>query len=187
MWIRSQDRKALLNVNQVLISPSVDGSIYYINDSLGEESNVLGVYSTEEKALKVLNDIQEFNECTYSEMFQMPLGTYDTLKLNNEYLKRKLKEEQESHSEDVAQAKKEINDLAEKIDQYKKHILERNCRFLDVDNYSLEHYLDINSFHYGMYYKDELLKLGFTKQDMDGFIVDKYEELVKEKEEDEDD
>lgn len=41
---------------------------------------------------------------------QMPLGTYDTLKFNNEYLKRKLKEEQESHSEDVAQAKKEIND-----------------------------------------------------------------------------
>lgn len=52
MWIRSQDRKALLNVNQVLISPSVDGSIHYINDSLGEESNVLGVYSTEEKTLK---------------------------------------------------------------------------------------------------------------------------------------
>lgn len=118
---------------------------------------------------------------------QMPLGTYDTLKFNNEYLKRKLKEEQESHSEDVAQAKKEINDLAEKIDQYKKHILERNCRFLDVENYSLERYLDINSFYYGMYYKDELLKLGFTKQEMDAFILDRYEELVKEKEEDEDD
>lgn len=58
MWIRSQDRKALLNVNQVLISPSVDGSIYYINDSLGEESNVLGVYSSHEKALKVLDEIQ---------------------------------------------------------------------------------------------------------------------------------
>ena len=26
---------------------------------------------------------------------QMPLETYDTLKFNNEYLKRKLKEEQE--------------------------------------------------------------------------------------------
>ena len=118
---------------------------------------------------------------------QMPLGTYDTLKFNNEYLKRKLKEEQESHNEDVAKAKKEINDLAEKIDQYKKHILERNCRFLDVESYSLEQYLDINSFHYGMYYKDELLKLGFTKQEMDGFIADKYEELVKEKEGKEDD
>lgn len=56
MWIRSQDRKALLNVNQVLISPKCR---YYINDSLGEESNVLGVYSTEEKALKVLDEIQE--------------------------------------------------------------------------------------------------------------------------------
>lgn len=118
---------------------------------------------------------------------QMPLETYDLLKSSNEYLKRRLKEEQESHSEDVAQAKKEINDLAEKIDQYKKHILERNCRFLDVDNYSLEQYLDIDSWNYGMNYKDDLLNLGFTKQDMDGFILDRYEELVKEKEEDEDD
>ena len=118
---------------------------------------------------------------------QMPLGTYDTLKFNNEYLKRKLKEEQESHNEDVAQAKKEINDLAEKIDQYKKYLLELNCRFLDVENYSLEHYLDIDSWNYGMNYKDDLLNLGLTKQEMDAFIVDKYEEYVKEKEEDEDD
>ena len=117
---------------------------------------------------------------------QMSLETYDSLKGNNEYLKRKLKEEQESHNEDIAQAKKEINDLAEKIEQYKQHILERNCRLLDVDNYSLEQYLDIDSWTYGMNYKDELLNLGFTKQEMDEFIVDKYEEHVKEKEEDED-
>ena len=52
---------------------------------------------------------------------------------------------------------------------------------------NLKKNLDINSFHYGMYYKDELLKLGFTKQDIDGFIADKYEELVKQKEEDTDD
>lgn len=119
---------------------------------------------------------------------QMSLETYDLLKSNNEYLKRRLKEEQESHSEDVAQAKKEINDLAEKIDQYKQHILEYMCRWLDVENYSLEHYLDIDSFNYGMNYKDELLNLGFTKQEMDGFIADKYEEYVKDKErKDEDD
>ena len=48
------------------------------------------------------------------EFVQMSLETYDSLKGNNECLKRELKEEQESHSEDVAQAKKEINDLAEK-------------------------------------------------------------------------
>lgn len=118
---------------------------------------------------------------------QMSLETYDLLKSNNEYLKRRLKEEQESHSEDVAQAKKEINDLAEKIEQYKQHILERNCRHLDVDRYSLEHYLNEDSWNYGMNYKDELLSLGITKQEMDEFIVDKYEEYVKEKEKDEDD
>lgn len=118
---------------------------------------------------------------------QMSLKAYDLLKSNNEYLKRKLKEEQELHSEEVAQAKKEINDLAEKIDQYKKYILECRCRFISADSYSLEQYLDIDSCIYGMYYKDDLLNLGFTKQDMDGFIADKYEESVKEKEEDEDD
>lgn len=118
---------------------------------------------------------------------QMSLKAYDLLKFNNEYLKRRLKEEQESHSEDVAQAKKEINDLAEKIDQYKKYILECRCKWLDVENNSLEHYLNADSWNYGMNCKDELLKLGFTKQDMDGFIADKYEELVKEKEGKEDD
>lgn len=118
---------------------------------------------------------------------QMSLREYDILKFNSENLKRELKEEQESHNEDVAQAKKEINDLVEKIEQYKQHILERNCRFLDVENYSLEQYLDIDSWNYGMNYKDDLLNLGFTKQEMDEFIVDKYEEYVKGKEEDEDD
>ena len=118
---------------------------------------------------------------------QMSLETYDLLKSNNEYLKRRLKEEQESHSEDVVQEKKEINDLVEKIEQYKQYILERNCRILDVDRYSLEHYLNEDSWNYGMNYKDELLSLGFTKQEMDEFIVDKYEQSVKEKEDDEDD
>lgn len=75
MWIRSQDRRALLNVNQVLINPSVDGSIYYINDSLGEESNELGIYTGEEKALKVLDQIQynvELFEHEQTTVFQMP-------------------------------------------------------------------------------------------------------------------
>lgn len=117
------------------------------------------------------------------EFVQLSLETYDSLKRNNDYLKGALKKERESHSKDVTQSKKEINDLAEKIDKYKKYILGRNCRFLDVENYSLEQYLDIDSWNYGMNYKDDLLNLGFTKQDMDGFIADKYEEFVKEKKE----
>lgn len=118
---------------------------------------------------------------------QMSLKTYDSLKSNVEYLKGALKKEQESHSEDDAQAKKEINNLIEKIEQYKQYILECRCKLLEVESYSPERYLDIDSPYYGMYFKDELLKLGFTKQEMDAFILDKYEELVKQKEEDTDD
>lgn len=118
---------------------------------------------------------------------QLPLKTYDELKSNIEDLKRELKRERKSHNGDVVRAKEEINDLSEKIDQYKKYILERNCKVLNTGTYSLEQYLRIDSWNYGMNCKDELLSLGFTKQEMDEFIVDKYEESVKEKEEDEDD
>lgn len=119
---------------------------------------------------------------------QMSLREYDILKFNSENLKRELKEEQESHSKDVGQAKKEINDLVEKINQYKQYILEYRCKWLDVENDSLEHYLNKDLWNYGINCKDELLSLGFTELEMDEFIVDKYEELVKQKEEkDEDD
>ena len=113
---------------------------------------------------------------------QMPLETYDVLKNNNEYLKRKLKEEQEQHSEDIAQINEAMNDLRSKIEQYKQFILKCNCKYLNVDEYSLEHYLDIDSWNYGMNYKDDLLNLGFTKQEMDEFISENYEECLKEKE-----
>ena len=118
---------------------------------------------------------------------QMSLETYDVLKSNNEYLKRKLKEEQELHNEDIAQINEVINDLAEKIDKYKQYILEYRCKYIDVNNDSLEELLSDDIWDYGMNCKDELLKLGFTKQEMDAFILDKYEELVKEKEENTDD
>ena len=118
---------------------------------------------------------------------QMSLREYDILKFNCENIKRELKEEQESHSEDVEKLNKEIHGLVEKIEQYKQYILECRCRWMDVDNYSLEYYLSTDSWNYGMNCKDELLKLGFTKQEMDAFICDKYEQSVKEKEEDEDD
>ena len=55
------------------------------------------------------------------------------------------------------------------------------------NNNSIEELLSNDIWNYGMNCKDELLKLGFTKQEMDAFILDKYEELVKEKEENTDD
>lgn len=114
---------------------------------------------------------------------QMPLAAYDSLKFSNDTLKRQQIAQQETYSNYVGQAQKEIKDLVKKIDKYKQYILECNCERLYVDNHSLEYYLDINSWNYAINYKDDLLKLGFTKQEMDKFIADKYEEYVKEKEE----
>lgn len=94
---------------------------------------------------------------------QMPLKAYDELKSNIEYLKRTLKEERELRCKYNIQAQKEINYLKEKIEQYKKYILEYRCKRLDVESYSLEYYLDIDSSTYGMNYRDDLLELGFTK------------------------
>lgn len=72
MWIRSQSRKALLNVNQVVIIPCVDKRMYFICNSLGKESVTLGVYLTEEKALKVLDRIEELIENQCGLTFYMP-------------------------------------------------------------------------------------------------------------------
>ena len=60
MWIRSQSKKALLNVNQVVINNTKDESEYYIHGYSERGIDILGVYSTEEKALKVLDEIQKY-------------------------------------------------------------------------------------------------------------------------------
>ena len=66
MWIRSQSRKALLNVNQVVIIPSVDKRMYFICNSLEKESVTLGVYLTEEDTLNKLGYKAKINTHTTS-------------------------------------------------------------------------------------------------------------------------
>lgn len=75
MWIRSQNKKVLLNVNQVVINNTKDESEYYIHGYSERGIDILGIYSTEEKALKVLDMIQENLEYPYYEVFQIPTDT----------------------------------------------------------------------------------------------------------------
>lgn len=63
MWIRSQDRKILTEINNLDIDD--------INQIL-DGSSLLGKYSSEEKALKLLDEIQKQIEYPYNEVFQMP-------------------------------------------------------------------------------------------------------------------
>lgn len=59
MWIRSQNNHILANVNSLRICKGdIDGCVYYsIHGHYDRYEQELGIYSTKEKAMEVLNDI----------------------------------------------------------------------------------------------------------------------------------
>ena len=74
MWIRSQTKNALVNINFMCMCNESDGWVIYC-ESPGGVTYRLGVYSSEEKALKVLDEIQEliyFNAKDNGFTYQMP-------------------------------------------------------------------------------------------------------------------
>lgn len=68
IWIRSQDRKILVAVNSVDIDYN---RVIYVWDNTTDESIVLGIYATAERAMEVLDDIQSAIE-KQMKVFQMP-------------------------------------------------------------------------------------------------------------------
>lgn len=66
MWVRSQDRKILTKIDDL----AIDGA-----NQIWGDCCLLGKYSSEEKALKVLDEIQEliyFNAKDNGFTYQMP-------------------------------------------------------------------------------------------------------------------
>lgn len=61
MWIRSQNKKILSKVNEVLIC-TMDDNKYFIEGFWDRGSDTLGIYSSEEKAIRVLDEIQRIIE-----------------------------------------------------------------------------------------------------------------------------
>lgn len=73
MWIRSQDKEVLRNVNSIEII-KFDGEKY--TTILGDGCH-LGAYSSREKALKVLDEIRnELNDAQYYEIENNGHGMY---------------------------------------------------------------------------------------------------------------
>lgn len=72
MWIRSQSKKSLSNVNQLIINATKDKSKYYIFGYSERGIDILGVYSIQEKALNVLDYIEDSLEYPHNTVFQMP-------------------------------------------------------------------------------------------------------------------
>lgn len=73
MWIRSQDKELLRNVNSIEII-KYEGAKYTTIEGDGWH---LGAYSSREKALKVLNEIRnELNDTQYYEIENKGHGMY---------------------------------------------------------------------------------------------------------------
>lgn len=76
MWIVSQNKRILSNVDEVLVT-FVDENKCYISGFWGTGSDTLGVYSTKEKALKVLDEIKDAIEDTfYYNIENLGCGSY---------------------------------------------------------------------------------------------------------------
>lgn len=73
MWIRSQNKKVLINVNRVEAWSCVDPHYHKVCG----EGYELGTYSTKEKALKVLDEIKDAIEDTfYYNIENLGCGSY---------------------------------------------------------------------------------------------------------------
>lgn len=76
MWIRSQNKRILSNVDEALVT-FVDENKCFISGFWGTGSDTLGIYSSREKALKVLNEIQDAIEDNgYYNIDNFCLNTY---------------------------------------------------------------------------------------------------------------
>ena len=72
MWIRSQRRKFLTDCNYFEVEKFHEKYSVITLSNRSDISVALGIYSTEEKALKVLDEIQKRTEYIYPKAFQMP-------------------------------------------------------------------------------------------------------------------
>lgn len=76
MWIRSQSKKALLNVNQVVINNTKDESEYYIHGY-----SERGIQEGEQFAMLPLTNWYMFDDC-----FGQIIGLFDEQELNENYI-----------------------------------------------------------------------------------------------------
>ena len=87
MWIRKQRKKSLANISEVIINNTKDNSKYYIYGYSERQLDILGVYSTQEKAFAVLDEIQEKIEYPYPSKIMPAFGTncYHLIEKSNFY------------------------------------------------------------------------------------------------------
>lgn len=74
IWIRSQDKCKMGKYAEFYIVDSYDGDFEIYGCTCSDESNMLGKYDNKEKAVKVLDIIQEHIESNKSEFWNRNYG-----------------------------------------------------------------------------------------------------------------
>ncbi|URZ06437.1 hypothetical protein [Clostridium felsineum] len=76
MWIRSQDKRILVNANSINLNyANSDEILGYVNSE--RVGNPLGRYETEKRALEVLDEIQvQIQSCVSFDKMQGPTRTF---------------------------------------------------------------------------------------------------------------
>lgn len=72
MWVRSQNKEVLVNVNDVCFFKIKKDSYQFRCYGYGDDYYILGEYSTEEKALLVLDMIEKVAMYSGNTLLQMP-------------------------------------------------------------------------------------------------------------------
>lgn len=74
MLIRSQEKKTIFDMSGCTLGINLENEVYgFGNNSLNEDPpTILGYYSTEERAIAVLDEICNYYESNENGVFQMP-------------------------------------------------------------------------------------------------------------------
>lgn len=114
MWIRSQNKRILSNVDEALVT-FVDENKCFISGFWGTGSDTLGVYSTKEKALKVLDAIQKSKDGVETEI-KKQISFHSTLEgALQGYSNCRMADLVSNVDLDLKQVKQAINELREEL------------------------------------------------------------------------
>ena len=96
MWVRTQDRKILLEINYVELGQGEE-KFYLLGKDSANNGWRLAEYDTEERALEIMDEIDRIKACKYD------------ASLNYEKFQQKLSEDKELTEEEILYIYKSIN------------------------------------------------------------------------------
>lgn len=69
LWIKTQDKKTLMKVNRIEVE---ENYIVCYEDNNDDLVIYMGEYNSEKRALEVLDEIQNYINNNYADVFEMP-------------------------------------------------------------------------------------------------------------------